>query len=78
MMLDARNVNKAIQASNYLFQDKKISKANSALPKYFRRWILNQGDLTLFSNIPQAHLMHSDLIMETKDDAEHDKAIKSH
>ncbi|CAB4041353.1 Hypothetical predicted protein, partial [Paramuricea clavata] len=115
--LDARNVNKAIQASNLPIPRQRILKQSSAGQTFSQRWISSlhsgksssiqiqdilqystrttnctgtrtynasetaQGELNvalqpLFANIPQAHLIHDDLIVAAKNDVKHNKAIE--
>jgi hypothetical protein len=117
MTLDARNVNKAIQASNLPIPRQEDIKAKLSGAKVFSKmdfksafWQLElhpdsryltvfhandklyrykrltmgvkpaQGELNmalqpLFAHIPQAHLIHDDLIVATETDAEHHSAI---
>ena len=119
MTLDARNVNKAIQAFNLtiprqedikaklsgakvfskmdfksafqqleLHQDSRYLTVFHAKGKLYRYKRLTmgvkpaQGELNmalqpLFANIPQAHLIHDDLIVATTTNAEHNQAIEA-
>ncbi len=119
MTLDARNVNKAIHASNLPIPRQEDIKAKLSGAKVFSKmdfksafWQLElhpdsryltvfhandklyrykrltmgvkpaQGELNmalqpLFAQIPQAHLIHDDLIVATETEAEHHSAIKA-
>ena len=119
MTLDARNVNKAIQASNLPIPRQEDIKAKLSGAKVFSKmdfksafWQLElhpdsryltvfhandklyrykrltmgvkpaQGELNmalqpLFANIPQAHLIHDDLIVAATTNAEHNQAIEA-